>query len=169
MFQDKTPETGELREDPFKPRIKITPKDSKAAFIRFAGVSIHRKKTKRRFIPYKPGRFLDLRTLGWALRNKSYNLAEACKDFRAPEKLDHEPTGRVSLQEINYCRQDVRCTLGVLNGMRREFDKHPIGLAPERAFSPASIAKAYLRVMGLIPPLLKFPVEPSLLGIAMQA
>jgi hypothetical protein len=64
MFQDTDPHTGELREDPFKQRIRITPKDSKAAFIRFAGVSIQNKKTKRRFIPYKPGRFLDLRTLG---------------------------------------------------------------------------------------------------------
>jgi hypothetical protein len=169
MFRDKDPKTGDLREDPFKQRIKINPKDSKAAFIRFAGVSIRRKKTKRRIIPYKPGRFLDLRTLGWALRNKSYNLEEACKDFAGLEKLNYEPTGLLSIEEINYCRQDVRCTASILNGMRREFDKHPIGLAPERAFSPASIAKAYLMVMGLAPPLLKFPVGPSVLGIAMQA
>lgn len=169
LFQDLDPKTGELREDPFKPRVKITSKDSKAAFIRFAGVSIRRKKTNKRFIPYKPGRFLDLRTLGWALRNESYNLKTAGEAFGAPQKLDHDPTGVISIEEISYCRQDLRCTQGVLNGMRREFDKHPIGMAPERAFSPASIAKAYLRSMGLVPPLAKFTLEPSVLGIAMQA
>jgi hypothetical protein len=169
MFHDKDAQTGDLREDPFKPRVKITSKDSKSAFIRFAGVSIRRKKTNKRFIPYKPGRFLDLRTLGWALRNESYNLKNASDDFGGPPKSDHEPTGLICLEEIDYCRQDVRCTEGVLNGMRREFDKHPIGLPPEQAFSPASIAKAYLRAMGVVPPLAKFPVDASALGVAMQA
>jgi hypothetical protein len=40
MFQDKDPISGEVRENPFRQRIKIKPKDSKAAFIRFGGVSI---------------------------------------------------------------------------------------------------------------------------------
>src|SRR3989442_565729 len=69
MSQDTDPETGRLRDNPFRPWIVITPKDSKAAFIRFAGVSMRRKETGRRLKQYKRGRFLDLRTLGWALRN----------------------------------------------------------------------------------------------------
>jgi hypothetical protein len=169
MFQDKDPQTGEARENPFRPRIKINPKDSKAAFIRFGGVSIHPKNSKRRFVPYKPGRFLDLRTLGWALRNESYTLKSACKEFHAPEKMDHDPTGRITLEAVNYCRQDIRCTTGLLNQMRKEYDLHPTGLSPERAFSPASIAKGYLRAMGLITPSQKFRLSPDLLGIAMQA
>jgi hypothetical protein len=169
LFQDTDPETGQLRENPCRPRIIVRPKDSKAAFIRFAGVSIRSKKTKRRLIPYRPGRFVDLRTLGWALRNRSYSLQSACEDFEVPGKLDHEPTGRVTLEEIEYCRQDVRGSVGLMNAMRAEFDKHPIDLHPDRAFSPASIAKAYLKQMGVIPPPQKFVLPPWVQGAAMQA
>ena len=75
------------------------------------------KKTGRKFVEYKRGRFLDLRTLGWALRNKSYSLESSREDFGGVEKEDHEPTGRVTLEEIKYCRQDVRATASRLEGM----------------------------------------------------
>jgi hypothetical protein len=168
MFQDTDPKSGKVRENPFRPRVIITPKDSKAAFIRFAGISKRSKKTKQRLIPYTAGRFLDLRTFGWALRNQPYSLQSACEDFGLPGKLDHKPTGGVSAEEIEYCRQDVRATVALLNEMRTEFDRHPIELQPERAYSPASIAKAYLKAMGLEPPQQKFAVPEWILGAAMQ-
>ena len=126
MFQDKDPKTGRMREHPFLPWIKVTPKDSKVAFIRFTGVSIRSKKTGKRLVRYTPGRFLDLRTLGWALRNESYSLESACRTFGVPGKLSHDPSGHVSLEELEYCRQDVRATVSLLNAMRTEFDRHPI-------------------------------------------
>lgn len=169
MSQDKDPQTGELRAHPFVPRIVVTPKDSKSAFIRFAGVSIRNKKTGQRMVAHNPGRFLDLRTLGWALRNIAYRLHSACVDFRVPGKLGHEPTGQVSVEEIEYCRQDLRATVGLLNAMRAEFERHPVDLLPDRAYSPATIAKAYLRKMGLVQPLKKFDLSPEVLGAAMQA
>ncbi len=169
MSQDRHPETGQCREDPFRPRIIITPKDSKAAFIRFAGVNIRNKKTGRKFTQYKEGRFLDLRTLGWALRNESFSLRSAAKEFTDKEKDDHDPTGKITLDEINYCRNDVRVTVAILNGMKNEFDLHDIDLKPDRALSPASIAKSYLKQMGIIPPLKKFDLSPEVLGAAMQA
>jgi len=169
MFQDKCPKSGRLRENPFRPRVIITPKDSKAAFIRFAGVSKRSKKTKKRLVPYTPGRFLDLRTLGWALRNESYSLQGACQQFGVPGKLEHQPMGRILREEVDYCRQDVRSTVGLLNAMRLEFDRHKIDLPPERAYSPASIAKGYLRAMGLVTPMKKFEIPEWALGAAMQA
>jgi hypothetical protein len=90
-------------------------------------------------------RFLDLRTLLWALRNKSYSLNSACEEFGIPGKLDHKPSGQVTFEEIEYCRQDVRATVDLLNAAKRECDLHPIDLPPDRMFSPASIAKAYLK------------------------
>jgi hypothetical protein len=121
MFRDHDPKTGEERESPFRPRIIITPKDSKGGFIRFAGIS-QRSKTGQRLMPYRPGRFLDLRTLGWAIRNESYSLESACRAFGVKGKLKHEPTGRITREEIEYCRQDVRATVALLNAMCREFD-----------------------------------------------
>jgi hypothetical protein len=169
MDKDVHPRTGEVRENPFLPRVKITRKDGKFAFIRFSGVSIQNPQSGKRFKPYVPGRFLDLRTLGWALRNVTFSLASACATFGVPGKLDHEPTGLVSAREIAYCRQDVRATAGLLNALRAEFDCHPIDLKPNSAYSPASIAKAYLRAMGVVPPSRKFDFAPQIQGIATQA
>jgi hypothetical protein len=66
-------------------------------------------------------------------------------------------------------RQDVRETLGSLNALRAEFERYPIDLRPDHAFSPASIVKAYFKKMGLIPPLQKFRLSPRIQGIAAQA
>ena len=158
QYKDKT--TGRLLENRFRSRIIITPKDSKAAFIRFAG---------RREGARKHGRFLDLRTQAWALRNESYSLDGACKAFGVLGKLDHQPSGRVTREEIDYCRQDVRASVALLNAELAEFLSHPIDLLPERAMSSASIGKAYLAGMGLVPPSQKFALPPFFLGIAMQA
>jgi len=116
------------------------------------------------------GRFLDLHTFGRALRDKSYGLKSACKEFQVEGKMpDYTPSGRVTTQEIDYCRQDVKATANLLNAMKEEFDQHPVQLRPDRAFSPASIAKAYAAAMGITLPKNKFAVADQKLGIAMQS
>ena len=158
QYKDK--KTGRLRENSFRPRIIISPKDSKAAFISLTGCKDG---------PRKRGRFLDLRTLAWALRNESYTLQSACEAFRVPGKLDHKPCGKVTPDEIDYCRQDVRASVDLLNAELAEFNSHPIDLLPDRAMSSTSTGKAYLSAMGVIPPLQKFRVSPTILGISLQA
>lgn len=148
------------------PRVLITPIDSKKAFISLAK-------------PWKPeewkdngnAHFLDLRTLGWALFNKSFSLKKACIELNTRhQKLEnHEPTGEVTREEIEYARQDVRCTVDVFNALKQEFDKHPIGLKPYHAYSPASVAKSYLDQMGITRPAEKFSVPNETLGISMQS
>jgi len=147
------------------PRILITPLDSKKAFIRLAK-------------PWKPeewrnegkARFLDLRTLGWALFNRSFSLKRLCEELRTEnKKIDHEPTGEVTFEEIEYARQDGRCTEDCLNALKAEFDKHPIALKPDRAYSPASVAKSYLGAMRIKRPTEKFTISDYELGIAMQS
>jgi hypothetical protein len=147
------------------PRILITPIDSKKAFIRLAK-------------PWKPeewkdkgkAHFLDLRTLAWALFNRSFSLKRLCEELQTEhQKLDHEPTGTVTVEEIEYAREDGRCTVDALNALKQEFDKHPIGLKPCNAYSPASVAKSYLDAMGIIRPADKFMVSPKYLAIAMQS
>jgi hypothetical protein len=169
MSQDIDPQTGLIRENPFRPRVKITPKDSKCAFITLTGVSILSRKSGQRLKPYRAGRFLDVKTLLWALRNKSVSLRAGCELFGVENKLDHEPTGRISQEEIIYCRQDVRATTALLNALRVEFNLHDIDLRPDLAYSPATIAKAYLRGMKIIPLSQKFKISEKVHGIAMQA
>jgi len=148
-----------------RPRVTIQPIESKKAFIKLAK-------------PWKPEEwknsgavhFLELRTLAWALFNRSFSLKNLCEDLQTKhQKLDHEPTGRVTVKEIEYARQDVRCTVDALNTLKQNFDKHPIDLKPYNAYSPASVAKSYLDQMGIIPPAQKFAVPDEILGIAMQS
>lgn len=132
----------------YRPRIRIDPKDSRDAFISLAGGD-----KKRGF---RRGRFLDLLRMGWGMRNRRHSLDSACKEWGVPGKLDHKPSGKVTRAEINYCRQDVRATVGLLNAMKAEYDRYPIQLQPEKVHSPASIAKAFLSSMSLRPPAEKY-------------
>lgn len=163
LSRRKSRKTGEMERNPERPRVVITAKDSKTAFIKLGSI----------FRPNEwpnEGRFLDLRTLGWALRNESFSLETACKpdSFNVPGKMEYTPTGRVTADEIDYCRQDVRATLNLLNAMKTEFDRHPLNLRPDRAYSPASIAKAYLAAMEIRLPKAKFSVSDKDYGNAMQ-
>jgi hypothetical protein len=162
LFQYRDKKTGKRLPNSFRPRVQLRPKDSKAAFIRLAGGDKDQ--------PFRSGRFLDVKTLVWALRNRSMSLESACKEFKVPGKLDHAPTGRVTWEEIDYCRQDVSATAGLLNALLAEFNRYPLGsLPPERAYSAASIAKAFLDTMGLTPPMQKFKLDDDTAGICMQA
>src|SRR6266567_3265461 len=118
----------------------------------------------------KTAHFLDLRTLAWALFNRSFSLKTLCEELKTEhQKLDHEPTGEVNPEEIEYARQDVRCTVDALNALKRNFDSHPISLKAYNAYSPASLAKNYLDQMGIRRPAEKFGVSNEILGISMQS
>ena len=152
-------------ENKYYPHILIQPIDGKKAFISLAN-------------PWKPeewntkgkARFLDLRTLGWALFNRPFSLRTLCDELKTEHrKIDHEPTGEVTVEEIEYARQDGRCTVDALNELKQEFDKHPISLKPNSAYSPASIAKSYLEAMGIRKPAEKFKLSNKELGISMQS
>jgi hypothetical protein len=93
-----------------------------------------------------------------------------CEELQTEHrKIDHEPTGEVTIEEIEYARQDGRCTVDALNGLKQEFDKHPISLKPDNSYSPASVAKNYLEAMGISKPAEKFKLSKKELGIAMQS
>ena len=155
-----------LHED-FCPRIIVTRKDGKIAFFRFSGVKRNPKTGKKIRLPR--GRFLDVRTLAWALRNVSYSLRGLCEALTIPGKLDHKPSGKITEAEINYARQDVRATVGALNALRAELDRYPIQLHPDHAYSPASIVKAYFAGMGITLPSKKFRLSPKVQGIVAQS
>lgn len=153
--------TGKLEANPEKPRIILASLNSKTAFIKL-GSKRHREEW-----PNEP-RFLDLRTITWALRNQSYSLNRACKAFGVRGKMKHKPTGRVLPLEIKYCREDVAATNRLLDGVMLEFEQHPIRLNPDEAYSPASIAKGYLSAMHIARPKDHFKVPGKAYGISMQ-
>src|SRR5262249_11603785 len=89
------------------------------------------EKTKEQEMEKESARrqILDLRTLAWALFNEPFSLKKLCEELKTKhQKFDHEPTGKVTIEEIDYARQDGRCTVDALNALKHEFDKHPIEL-----------------------------------------
>lgn len=97
------------------PRVLVEPIDSKKSFIRFRSEWIPEDGTINPTRIYQ-ARFLDLRTLLWALFNQALSLQTACelgafKKHNLPKKIDHKPTGQVTIAEIEYARQDVRCSI----------------------------------------------------------
>ena len=150
LSQWTNPNTREIQTNEYFPRIVIKALNSKSSIIHSTRPPVFKPKKKRGKVKLWPSaRFLDLRTLLWALRNKSYSLASACDELGLPPKFDHQPTGQVTLEEIEYCRHDVRVTTGLLNAVKPEFDLHPIKPGPDRMFSPASVAKSYLEELNI--------------------
>jgi hypothetical protein len=158
----KSRRTGKSEIDPERPRVVITSINSKMAFFKLS--SKYRPKEWR-----NEPRFLDLRTLTFALRNLALNLDSACRSFGVAGKMGHTPTGKVTPKEITYCRGDVAATGRLLNAAKDEFDRHPIKLRPDQAYSPASVAKAYLDSMNIVRPKQHLRVANKFHGIAMQA
>ena len=154
FFQRRNPKTGQLEPIKFFPRIVIKALNSKTSIIHSTRPPLFESRTKDEKVPHWPAaRFLDLRTLLWSLRNRSYSLESACKEFKTEhQKIDHQPTGKATVEEIEYARCDVACTVDLLNVVKQEFDLHPIAAGPDRMFSPASVAKSYLEELNILHP-----------------
>jgi hypothetical protein len=115
------------------------------------------------------GHFLDLRTLVFALTDRSHSLESASRAFGVPYEKRGVEQGSIRPENIDYCREDVEATGRLLEASTREFLAHPIELQATRAYSPATIGKGYLKKMGVRPILERQDFDPRLLGWAMSA
>ena len=117
------------------------------------------------------GHMLDLRTLAFALTDRSYSLESACRAFGVEHGKQHVAKhGVVTKTYIDYNRRDVQATSELAVKLLAEYAKHPINLQPTKAYSPASIGKAYLQAMGIGPILERQPDFPATyLGFAQTA
>lgn len=164
------PETRERKEHQFRPRVRITQIDSKRSRMDITQPKGRPLGSNGKPIVYRPG-FLDLRTLAFALTDRGHSLRSACNAFDVQQgKADPGEHGQITPDYIAYARQDVNATGSLLVALRADYDRHPIDLDPCRAMSPASIAKAYYRAMGVTPRLTAQPdFLPEILGYAMSA
>src|SRR5580704_11619370 len=72
----RSKKTGKMEPNPDRPRIRVTSKDSKSAFIALMRPRIAEE--------WPSGRFLDLHTLATALHSESYSLDRACAVLGVP-------------------------------------------------------------------------------------
>jgi hypothetical protein len=172
-------EDGHRQQDKYRPRFRIKHIDSKRALMGMAG---RRNPDPEDLVPDDspdgqpepghrfPGYILDLKTLAFALTNQAYSLKQACEAFGVEHgKIDVTRHGVITKKYIDYNRRDVQATAELAGKLLAELDRHPAVLHATRAFSPASLGKAYLEAFG-IPPILerqRFPTK--FLGFAQTA
>lgn len=168
---------GKQHPDKLVPRIAIKALDSKRSRIGFT--SAWKKRDPKQVGSGNRrswrGHFLDLRTLTYALTGMASTLDGACAAFGIPDgKHDGVEHGKITPAYIDYARQDVRITAELYRRVLTDYRRHPLGLAPDRALSPASIGKAYLAAMGVrVPTLTPDPFLglslDEVLGFAMES
>jgi hypothetical protein len=156
------------KRNPYRPRVAVKHVDSKRALIGFTGT--RRDPSGRTTKPFFRGHFLDLRTLAFALTDRGHSLESACKAFNVRQgKSKVSKHGEISNTYVDYNRQDVTATAELANKLLEEFDRHDISLQDTKAFSPASVGKAYLRKMGITTILQRHTTFQPYLGYAQTA
>ena len=169
---------GERLENRYRPRVVVRSIDSKRALKGFTGEhspdeidTIPEGETEPDPAYVFRGNFLDLRTLAFVLTDKGHSLASACEDFGTEHgKTETEKHGEITPEYIRYNRDDVLASAELLEKTLNEYYRHPVSLEPTKAYSPASLGKAYLRAMGIEPVLVRQPDFPKeVLGYAMNA
>ena len=160
---------GQRRPNPYRPWLRLKPIDRNRILMGWAR-RLGATELERSMSSGALSSLLDLRHLAFALTDQKLSLEGAATAFGIPEaKLPIPGHGKITAAYIDYNRQDVALTARLLSAIRVEWDRHPVGLSPERVMSPASVAKGYLRSMGVVPPVQKFKLPPEVLGATMTA
>jgi hypothetical protein len=166
LFKDK--ETGMIRPSGFEPGIAIESLDAAKAIFRPIKYKFHENDAEQEQ-KVSNARVLDLKTLTAVLTGETCKLETACEIFGVPASKARKFRPRVTKPAIERLLRDVTAELELLNRLRQELARHPVSLAPERGYSPATLAKAYFYAMGITPPPEKFKIPDAINGIAMQA
>lgn len=160
---------GRLWPDQYRAEVRVKSLGSKRNFISFttpARLDADLREGGRGY----GGRFLDLHTLVYAFTDHSLGLDAAAAEFGLDaRKAVAEEHGVLSAAYVDYNRQDVGVTWELHQALIEEWHRHPIDLAPEQAYSPAAVSKAYLRAIGVTPPSERSDVPTSRLGQASTA
>lgn len=157
------------KEHQFRPRIGVKNIDSKRALKGFTSPMEIDEVDLVEGKPFR-GHFLDARTLAFAVTNESHSLESATRAFGVPYTKRGVTHGKITEENITYCREDVQATADLYEAAMEEYRRHPIRLQATKAYSPASIAKAYLRAMGIRPVLdRQGDISSAVLGWATSA
>lgn len=124
------------------PRLHVTHITSTMSFIEF-GTTKNKKNDHR-------GYFVDLRTLCYALTDKKHSLESACETFETQyKKQTAKEHGKITPQYIRYCINDVDSTYSLYQNAKKEFDSYGLKIPITKAYTPASIGKEFLKMIGV--------------------
>lgn len=168
QYRDKD---GQLRVNPYRPGIAVKHMDSKRSLKGFIvgldpdkldqipeGAELPKPKKDYVF----RGHMLDAKTLAFALTDLGMSLERSCEVFGVEHgKQKAEKHGIITPEYIDYNRRDVLATAELTAKLLAEYALHPIELQVTKAYSPASIGKAYLQAMGVTPIMARMPDFPK--------
>ncbi len=166
--------TFKLSEDNQQPNVQVRHLNARSALIQFAAQ--RRQQTSRsmrgrgRRVPVRRGHFCDLKSLGAALTGQSHTLRSLAKLLGTPhQKTEEEHGGPITPEYLDYTTNDVQVTWECFERLLDTYQGYGLTETPvSRIYSEASIGKAYLRQMGIIPwRRLQPEFPPSVLGIIM--
>ncbi|MGH2905103.1 MAG: hypothetical protein ACRDK7_16195 [Solirubrobacteraceae bacterium] len=151
-----TDESGQVVEDHYRSRILVEPIDGHRNMFSFESRrSPDPDDLDEQGRQWRRGRFTDLSVLDEALCGRRHTLGRACEDAGLPESLQKRDTdghGVIDREYVlDYARHDARITQALYDHHRRALERYGLDLKPWRVFSPATIAKAAFRRMGLRP------------------
>lgn len=159
--------------------LRIESLSARASLIGF----VPKRKLTKWEKPFFAGRFFDLSATAAAFTGQRHSLRSAGDAFRTyTRKMQAPELGAIDRRSLCYGRQDVRATWALYKALRAEYVQHPFatfenelhkgsaGRYMGELYSSASIAKQYLRLLGVTPLLVKQPgFLRTYLGIGMAA
>jgi hypothetical protein len=151
-FWGKFDESGKWRDSKHRGRLRLRAIDPRRTLFQWAS------RGKADPDPYRgPGRFVDLRTLTFALTDRPHTLETACRAFGDPYTKREVDYAELNEELVGYALDDVRHTATLYRNCLTELRRHEgIELEPHRLYSPATVGTRYLEAMGLRRPLVKF-------------
>jgi hypothetical protein len=142
---------GEWIRTPYRPRLRARAIDPRRTLFEWGSTGDDEDAWKGR------GRFVDLRTLAFALTDRGHTLESACHAFDVPYSKADVDLGRITPELLHYAGEDVRATSRLYFACLDELARHEgIQLDAHRLYSPATIGTRYLEAMGYQRPLEQF-------------
>jgi hypothetical protein len=150
--------TLKLSSHKYWPNVRVKHLSRMAAFIRFAAQmkQIDNKSDRKRGRRngFRAGHFVDIKTLAGALLSRSFSLSSLSEFLNvAHPKLDFDDfDAPISDEILDYAVRDVETTWECYAELIARYKRLGLnGVAPEKIYSEASIGKAYIKAMGIVP------------------
>jgi hypothetical protein len=150
--------TFKISKQKIYPNCQIKHLSRNCSFIRFASPMGQRdargERGRGQYNRPRRGHFVDIKTLANALFARGFSLADLSKFLKVENpKLDFDDfAGPVSDTMIEYAVRDVQTTWECYLELTERLAALGLpNLLPEKAYSEASIGKAYLKEMGIVP------------------
>ena len=141
----------------YHPNMVVKHLNAKASFMRLAATgqldsrSERKKGIKKQ---YRTGFFQDVKTLAAALLGKGHTLASLADTLETPHRKSKADShgGPLTPDYVAYAVNDTQVTWECYERLAAMYDAHGLKQTPpHRIYSEASLGKAYLNEMGILP------------------